>query len=51
MRHNVPEGKAKASSNDVKDDEDFDKALEQTQKTMEVVGGAAKALGELSKSL
>ncbi|MBQ4292992.1 MAG: hypothetical protein II752_09745 [Muribaculaceae bacterium] len=51
MRHNVPEGKAKASSNDVKDDEDFDKALEQTQKAMEVVGGAAKAIGELSKSL
>ena len=51
MRHNVPEGKAKDSSNDVENDEDYDKALEQAQKTMEVVGGAAKALGELSKSL
>lgn len=32
-------------------DEDFDKAVDQVKKTMEVVGTAAKALGGLSKSL
>ena len=55
MEHNVPEGKessySSSSSDDDASDEDYDKALDEAKKTMEVVGGAAKALGELSKSL